>query len=130
MPVKAAPPTSFMITFNNEEAGSTKPKPLLTLQDAARQAPTGRRLFNRNPETNHRKSDSSESSSVNSGRDATNNDPKRYLFKKMIQGYNSKGPSFDHQSGASDDDYHESDLVSEAGTYVIGTNLIYAIFWS
>uniref|UniRef100_A0A915D841 cystathionine beta-synthase n=1 Tax=Ditylenchus dipsaci TaxID=166011 RepID=A0A915D841_9BILA len=105
---RAAPPTAFTVQFDGEEGIKESSK---SLQDAARQAPTGRRLMRK----------ANEGSGSDSGQD-----PKHYLFTKMIQGYNKKtaahGSNGEEQmslSTSSNDDKRESDALSEAGTYIV-----------
>ncbi|KAI1719483.1 hypothetical protein Ddc_08695 [Ditylenchus destructor] len=137
---RAAPPTCFMVSFDDdkEQDGALK-KPagaVFSLQDAARQAPTGRRLMRKSAPTNRASNVNSSplglrsDVSGNSGSDSGGQDPKHYLFKKMIQGYDSKtrkSPSGgdDHMSSISQlsassaEEKRESDVLSEAGTYIV-----------
>ncbi|KAI1720657.1 hypothetical protein DdX_04900 [Ditylenchus destructor] len=134
---RAAPPTCFMVSFDDDkeqDGDLKKPAGPFSLQDAARQAPTGRRLMRRSAPTNRASNVNSSplglrsDVSGNSGSDSGGQDPKHYLFKKMIQGYDSKtrkSPGDDNMSNISQlsassaEEKRESDVLSEAGTYIV-----------
>uniref|UniRef100_A0A914Z0J5 Uncharacterized protein n=1 Tax=Panagrolaimus superbus TaxID=310955 RepID=A0A914Z0J5_9BILA len=107
----AAAATAFTVTFDNE---SSPAKKSVSLQDAARQAPTSRRMMTRRsvPSTassSSRKDESSESELQ---------DPKHYLFNKMIQGFKDAPTGELNVMHNHKDDI---DTLSEAGTYVVDT---------
>lgn len=90
------PPTAFTVNFNDKDDDNIREfdKPF-SLQDAAKMAPTGRRLLRRiTPALAAQNSiPLSASTSLLDRNNADNglqSDPKHYLFKKMIQGYNKK----------------------------------------
>ena len=111
-PIKAAsnraPATAFTVSFDNETAAEKK---AFSLQDAARQAPTSRRMMRRSaPATAASKRDE--------GCESEHQDPKHYLFNKMIQGF--KDAPAGEAMGILKDYKDDMDTQSEAGTYVVG----------
>uniref|UniRef100_A0A914CM52 Uncharacterized protein n=1 Tax=Acrobeloides nanus TaxID=290746 RepID=A0A914CM52_9BILA len=115
--VQRAPPTAFTVTFDSDNEPK-KPKPV-SLQDAARQ----KRFLRRNapataPSGNRNSAPAGDTQAMGSG-DESNQDPKHYLFTKMIQGYRKSSPIEEHSHILKVSHEREIDTISEAGTYVI-----------
>ena len=124
--VSRAPPTAFTVSFGDEDLKELKKANAVSLQDAARKAPTGRRLMRRSEPSKQ----SGRDVNVGDSGSESGQDPKHYLLNKMLQGYRRNGPSHagNHSAPvletAARDEKPEIDTLSEAGTYVVGTCLI------
>uniref|UniRef100_A0A914MS76 Uncharacterized protein n=1 Tax=Meloidogyne incognita TaxID=6306 RepID=A0A914MS76_MELIC len=142
--LRTAPPTAFTISFNDEHAqlGGQVSIAEVSLQEAARQAPKGRRLMlsRKNENFNKQKQQQPQDSGSECG-----GDPKRWLFRKMMMGRKgettaakSSGDRRRRRSGSAISEATTSttmsggggggnetteegqeDLASEAGTYVV-----------
>uniref|UniRef100_A0A1I8B0I0 Uncharacterized protein n=1 Tax=Meloidogyne hapla TaxID=6305 RepID=A0A1I8B0I0_MELHA len=132
--LRTAPPTAFTISFNDEHAqlGGQVSIAEVSLQEAARQAPKGRRLMlsrKSGENVNNKQKQQQDSGSECGG------DPKRWLFRKMMMGRRGEAKSCDRRrrrsgsaiseattsttmSGGHEAEEQE-DLASEAGTYVV-----------
>ncbi|CAK5024994.1 unnamed protein product [Meloidogyne enterolobii] len=140
--LRTAPPTAFTISFNDEHAqlGGQVSIAEVSLQEAARQAPKGRRLMlsrkNENVNNKQKQQQLQDSGSECGG------DPKRWLFRKMMMGRKGEASKSSdrrrRRSGSAISEAttsttmsgggggHETtteegqeDLASEAGTYVV-----------
>ncbi|CAK5025636.1 unnamed protein product [Meloidogyne enterolobii] len=139
--LRTAPPTAFTISFNDEHAqlGGQVSIAEVSLQEAARQAPKGRRLMlsRKNENVNKQKQQQLQDSGSECG-----GDPKRWLFRKMMMGRKGETATKSsdrrrRRSGSAISEAttsttmsggggHETtteegqeDLASEAGTYVV-----------
>uniref|UniRef100_A0A183BIH5 Reelin domain-containing protein n=1 Tax=Globodera pallida TaxID=36090 RepID=A0A183BIH5_GLOPA len=130
--VRTAPPTAFTISFNDvsskamdmpnstdrpAETGHDVHEP--SLQEAARQAPTGRRLMATRRSVPPRPvPERGERIGTDSGSEA--GDPKRWLFRKMMMGRDLRGKDSEDGDGHGDELGDDAeDMASETGTYVV-----------
>ncbi|KAL3083126.1 hypothetical protein niasHS_010928 [Heterodera schachtii] len=130
--LRTAPPTAFTISFNESSPATVLPSlsdPLcesvgdsrdFSLQEAARQAPTGRRLMatRRSVPPRPMPEKGERIGATDSGSEA--GDPKRWLFRKMMMGRDQRAKDTEegggNEEGSADD---MDDMVSETGTYVV-----------
>uniref|UniRef100_A0A915NF54 Uncharacterized protein n=1 Tax=Meloidogyne javanica TaxID=6303 RepID=A0A915NF54_MELJA len=138
--LRTAPPTAFTISFNDEHAqlGGQVSIAEVSLQEAARQAPKGRRLMLSRKNENFNKQNQQQPQDSGS---ECGGDPKRWLFRKMMMGRKgetaaksggdrrrrrsgsaiSEATTSTTMSGGGNETTEEGqeDLASEAGTYVV-----------
>lgn len=113
--VMRAPPTSFTVTFDNEDDRK------MSLQDAAKRSNTRRFLRRSAPAATGSMRSPIETNSKKIFADTA--DPKQYLLKKMLMGDAASpedfagGPEFAPSVGGPEK--RDVDVISEAGTYVV-----------